>query len=31
VAGMDSLNVAVAGSLLLYEVFRTTQNKNEIF
>lgn len=27
VAGMDSLNVAVAGSLLLYEVFRSSQDK----
>lgn len=27
VAGMDSLNVAVAGSLLLYEVFRSLQNQ----
>mgnify|MGYP000122562787 CR=1 FL=1 len=25
VAGMDSLNVAVAGSLLLYEVFRASE------
>lgn len=27
VAGMDSLNVAVAGSLLLYEIFRASQPK----
>lgn len=27
VAGMDSLNVAVAGSLLLYEIFRSSQGK----
>lgn len=27
VAGMDSLNVAVAGSLLLYEIFKSSQQK----